>query len=325
MFFPGMNFVDTVSNMNIHVADVPPTGPDRQVFNKPVAVAVSGDDWALKTAAAAAEMTGVGEFSISQLPLTAGELRFWRRDSASAEAPPPDVLGFLYRVSLPVGEDQNAANKEFAEYLASYWPIKVYLAPDEITEPKQPLKPRLRPRWPNDVAPADSAHFDEPHSRSRSPSYSSSSLKNETELLSAAVAELHEAVLETFKQSKSETFGKYHHMATTPLNMTVLGFYDNWDAVLAMATNDSFVLGTRDAVYGVPPLVPPHLHDYFLDSAVVLIGVNHRSVNDMCYNSAGLSVYGSSMGYIGTNLAPGHVSFTCLIELSPSRRFLFYL
>ena len=91
-------------------------------------------------------------------------------------------------------------------------------------------------------------------------------------------------------------------------------YYDDWNQILDLKNNDSFVAGTRDSTYGIPSAQYNGSSNFFdittSSTAGVLIGVNHFLVNNLAYNSVGLDLlsihggmYYETHWFLGEDLA----------------------
>ena len=97
-------------------------------------------------------------------------------------------------------------------------------ANDTISAPMKPMSPPIAPRTSPDIL-------------------------NEVEVHGTSVEELQKSIVD-----ECATQG-YSLVADTSLDTDLIGFYDDWAQVLALKNNDSFVVGTRDATYGLPMVV----------------------------------------------------------------------
>ena len=71
------------------------------------------------------------------------------------------------------------------------------------------------------------------------------------------------------------------------MDLASLGYYDDWDAVLALKNNATFDAETRDAVYGIP------IDTLLINNASifgVMMGVLHKNVINVTYNSVGVDI-----------------------------------
>ena len=132
----------------------------------------------------------------------------------------PDILFTISRVSVPEGKDDGDLQK----YQKVTWPVLMLFANDTISAPMKPMSPPIAPRTSPDIL-------------------------NEVEVHGTSVEELQKSIVD-----ECATQG-YSLVADTSLDTDLIGFYDDWAQVLALKNNDSFVVGTRDATYGLPMVV----------------------------------------------------------------------
>jgi hypothetical protein len=161
------------------------------------------------------------------------------------------------------------------------WPVRFYFKDDEAIA-VDPFVPKLKSRYSDEVI-------------------------DETQVFGDSILELELAVIEAHKKSFNLS-----HKSTVTVNFTVTGFYDDWDTILAMQSNDTFVIGVRDALYGLPAALPYTITTpsmlYQQGSYAVAIGIQHVDVIGAAYNSVGVDVvngYGtifSSQWFIDSDL-----------------------
>lgn len=126
----------------------------------------------------------------------------------------PDFLFSLLRMSVP---DEERID-QFKQYQKASWPVKLYLAADDA-QAKEPLHPRLAPRHSSDVIDEQVIY---------------------TELMNG----LEDGIKEHWQDMSK--------ICRQTLNTTTYGTYDDWTHVLQAKNNDTFVVPTRDATYGIP-------------------------------------------------------------------------
>lgn len=145
-------------------------------------------------------------------------LRLFDR-SLSWQESAPDLFGIIMRITAPL----DGSEQSFDDYQQQTFPVKLYIA-DDNADPIEPLSPLLRSRVT-----------------------AGSTLPMELELLSQSFADLKNGILSAFQSQFEENLTNTGEIIS---NLTNYDSYDNWDECLADANNDSWVDGTRDAIYG---------------------------------------------------------------------------
>lgn len=212
-YYPGTNFGDSLSLDDIQ-------GDDTEgYFDKSLTVIQSGDEAVLQAVTKAYEDVGVAK--VKQLGVDFDTVRAWDR-SQGFEASRPDMLDTVMRMAVPDGG--MGADSPAFQYSAVAWPVRFYMA-DDAAKTEQPFKPHIKSRT---VAPDGTA------------------VPDEKALYTPALKDLADVV------SASYAADGYSLDGSLFLNGTAIGFYDDWDAILARKDNSTFILPTRDAIYGMP-------------------------------------------------------------------------
>lgn len=253
IYYIGQPFGDAISNRNINIS----TSNNSDKFNQPHVLIHAANGATADTISKAYQKYGIDRTAVSIRGLTDETIRLWDRSiSRDWQQSRPDIMNMVSRITLPLP----GYEAQFKAFQKLIWPVKFYFAED-TKKATTPLHPPLNSRY-------------------------STSLKNEVEILGDVHEQLITAVTKRFNSldailTKQQT-----------LNLTTKGFYDDWDTIIADKNNNSYVVETRDATYGFPSL--KDLSGCVLKhrTSAVLVGVNHRTLNDMSYNSVGLSVYG---------------------------------
>jgi hypothetical protein len=263
-FHPGVNFGDTVNSRTINTTA---EGKDDTPFNKPIVVIHTADGESADIIRSAYVSSGSMEASsISVHALDSSTIRTWNRSgNQSWEVSKPDMLAPIVRLSVPI----KGYEAQYERYKKIIWPVRFYFKDNDAIA-KYPLIPELKSRYSDEVV-------------------------DEISTLSESFAELERAVINRYVNEYNLSY-----RLTLETNFSVPGFYDDWDEILAMESNDSFVIGTRDAVYGIPVAYPnlnatPEMI-FTQSTTVVVIGVQHVDVIGAAYNSVGIDI----VNYTGT-------------------------
>lgn len=251
-FYVGQPFGDTVSHRTINA-----TGTEADpgnVFDEPMLLIHTGDGAAARAVSEAyVSSGGISAEAVSVRQIDASTVRLWDRSGGKTwQESQPDILSMVGRMTLP----EKTSMVDYQKYEEQVWPVMFYFAYDDAPA-KEPLQPPLLSR-DNDRVP------------------------DETEKFSASMAALHERVVQEYTTIRGAGY-----LYTQDVNYTAEGFYDDWDVILANKNNDSFVLDTRDALYGSPIMSDMHL--VTPGCGAVAIGVIHQLAMDAAYNSVGVS------------------------------------
>lgn len=221
---------------------------------------MSGDGQAIDDVSQAYQKVGVPATSISTRAVTHDTVRFWDRSGGKDwTVSNPDALGFIYRITAPIG---GLNSSDYISYKSMRFPVKFYFADDENTGSK-PLSPVLKDRY-------------------------SEAVVDENKEWKDALAQLNQSIQNAFAVQYQ---AKY--LRCQVANYTGTGTYDDWDAILAKKNNDSFVAGTRDAIYGTPSIPSLDALKSFVlkpNQAYVLFGIMHAKLMNASYSCAGLDV-----------------------------------
>lgn len=266
-FYPGQNFGDSISHYTINV-----TNKATSVFNQPAVIIHSADAFAADMVSQAFVDNSAGAVTTNDISIRGigNPVRLLdRRGGKTWQEVKPDVLFAVSRYSVPDGDLNNT---EYKSYKASYWPVRFYFADDEAVA-VSPMEPTLRSRYTNQLV-------------------------DEVEIYLPSLDLLADSVISAFSD-------RYNEVPTVQglLNYTDIGNYDNWDYILdVLKDNSTFVVGTRDALYG-SPLFPDGADGFRFDTntAVVLIGIQHTPIQRATYSSIGVDLL---------NLVTGHVHET---------------
>lgn len=259
-FKPGQNFGDTISSRTINT-----TAEDDDVFDQPALILHSADaNAAQRVADAYVEHGGVDPRTISVRYVSPGTVRLYDRSAGQTwREAAPDVLSMVARLSLP----ESSHLEEYGLYKNTTWPVRFYFAADE-SKATAPVDPPLIPRF-------------------------SSSIVDEVAIYSDILAELTAAVKTRFTVDGYFEGGAVGTLAhSLGVNLTSEGCYDDWDYVLGLKNNDSFVAGTRDATYGIPVCPPEGDCGMIGKMGAVAVGVVHASPHgqDAAYSSVGIDI-----------------------------------
>jgi hypothetical protein len=251
-FYPGQNFGDSISMMNINTTS---SSDADGVFEKPSLIIHAADGHAAETVRKAYIDAGMSADAISIRGIPASTVRLWDRSVGDSwEISRPDLLGLITRLSVPLNVDKYNAYKSIV------WPVRYYRAADS-TQSFDPLEPPLKSRYSSKV-------IDEV-----------ADLGADFNMFVADVTSVH-----------SKAFNSTLRCIQLS-NLTAEGFYDDWDVILAKENNDSYVAGTRDATYGVPTEMDAADRRLIQGTSAVLIGVIHDETIKSAYSSVGLDVF----------------------------------
>ena len=248
-YYVGQPFGDTVSHRTINT-----TGPT--AFDEPMLLIHTADWAAAEAVKEAYTASGIEGGAVSVRQVDSETVRLWDRSNGKSwHESKPDILSMIGRMTIPDPDPENMV--KYSKYEKQIWPAKFYFAYDDV-QAKVPTVPSLKSR-------------------------DTDTLLNETEVYSASMQALHAAVVEEYRNYRG---AKY--MGTQDVNFTSLGFYDDWDDIVSLKDNSSFVLDTRDALYGSP--IASSVHFIPEGTGAVVIGVNHKRTLGAAYNSVGVSV-----------------------------------
>lgn len=118
----------------------------------------------------------------------------------------------------------------------------------------------------------------------------SSNTVNEMEEFSTSFQNLQNTIIQQVSSDLSATYLTILHVT-----YSAPGFYDDWDAMLALKSNSTFTASNRDAIYGIP------YDSYVIKKgfAGVLIGVLHSEVLNATYHCVGIDL--GTMGVFNSN------------------------
>ena len=259
-FYPGQNFGNAISHLSIQVDN------NESVFDEPFVIVHAFDEDAAKGTTDAFLSAGVPQSQINVRYISPSTIRFWDRSNGQAsnwKETSPDILGHIGRVSVPL----DGYEEHYNLYKNVSWPARVYFADDD-TIATNLIEPLLPSRYTANIV-------------------------DEISMLNDTLALLYDAVLEKWTSSENLLF-----MGTQTVNLSSLGYYDDWDQILALKNNESFVAGTRDATYGIPI---GYFGQFNTSTSGTIIGVNHKYVNNISYNSVGLDLGSASGKYVETH------------------------
>jgi len=214
-FYPGQNFGDDFNNRDIS-AD--PT--DVSIFNQPVSVIQAADLDVIADVKAAYEAAGSPVYTH---PIDGSTANLWDR-AQGWQVRKPDIFNTIVRLSVPLTKGGVQPGGDFDKYQVLKWPVRFFFAADDVKS-TNPFVPSLKSR----AVAADGAALPD-----QTITYADAITALEKSIVAAQAADNY-----VFKQ-------KMTMMGNSP------GFYDDWATILAQKSNASFVLPTRDALYGVP-------------------------------------------------------------------------
>lgn len=256
-YWPGECFGDTLNHLEVNTSGV-------GAFDEPVVLVQSADRGAAEKVFAAYQEAGFDPAAMNLHQINSEEVVLEDRSlGGDYHLTMPDLLTTLGRITMPLAGHENA----YKSYRDKEWPIRMYFAADDA-QPQEPLAPTLKSR----EGGAD-----------------------EFALFNNSLALLEQAVLAKF--TSSTPTGVYR--ATHANYFTNLGYYDDWDLFLDNGTlsgGSSFILPTRDAVYGFPDGGLSGVIN--TQSAAVVMGVQHSHPKALnaSYHSVGLDVWDASSG-----------------------------
>ena len=281
-FYPGQPFGNAISHMTIHVDN------NESIYDEPFVLIHAADEDAVKRTTDAFLFAGVPQSQINVRYISPSTVRFWDRSNGQSnnwKETAPDIISHVGRVSVPIEGYEN----EYELYKDIVWPARMYFTNDDLIATNL-VEPPLPSRYTPNIV-------------------------DEVSMLNDTLSLLHDAVVKAWV-----SFEHVNFLGTQIVNLTALGYYDDWDTILELKNNDSFVAGTRDATYGIPIGYFGHFEK---STCGTLIGVNHKFVNNISYNSVGLDLtsygkyfethwfldedlYGSAVRYLGDDnmLAP---------------------
>eukprot|EP01038_Epipyxis_sp_PR26KG_P006554 gene6554-9003_t len=247
-FYPGQNFGDTISYYDLNTSSN--TG---NVFNEPVLIIHSADKVAADTVADAFINVGaIDSSAISVRGITGETVRLWNRSNGiNWKQSKPDYLSMESRYTAPL----NGYEAEYESYKKQVWPVRFYFS-DDNAKSTTPMNPSLKSRY-------------------------SPSIVNEIEVYSDGFELFKNNVITMFSKSYNCNYLKSLHV-----NLTTEGFYDDWDYVLSKQNNDSFALGNRDAIYGIPT----DGGGISSRNAYVMVGLLHADIFNASYHSIGYTI-----------------------------------
>jgi len=270
-FFPGMNFGDDINNIMM-------ARDGKSPFSRPVLVSHTADgksgnvvEEALWQVLSDETITNT-DFSIHTRGMDPETLHLLDRshlDGADWQLSGPDTMSVIGRVTAP----KAGFEEEYEKYKTKVFPIRFYFAQNEYTEPEEPLSPPLIPR-------------------------EDETIMVEPTVLGEAMIALRYAVNSTW-QSNNSQYGKAKFRGQQLLNTTANGYYDDWDYMLSHPSNESFVAGTRDALYGLPKPLSEDSWFYEETCSGVIIGVLHEETQKASYASVGISLYRGALSVYG--------------------------
>jgi hypothetical protein len=261
IYFPGTNMGDTVSHLSVNVDNVAAD----DVFDQPMLLLISADAAAAKLVADAYIEAGFPAAAINLKPLPASNpnVHLWDRSTdESWQTSRPDILASVFRMSIP--EDESSYRK----FQQIYWPTKFYFRADDVKQ-QQPIAQNLRSR-------------------------TSTAVMDETKVFGDILKKIEENV----KQQQQQQQANKNFVASQLMETNMKGFYDDWDQVLALKSNDSFIVPDRDALYGIPVVNESNYKSYILKKGMqlVVIGVIHQLSLSASYSSVGVDVISIATG-----------------------------
>lgn len=252
-YYPGQNFGDPISNLNVNVEGA-------SAFDQPVVVIHAADTIAASQVSNAYVNFANGSISFSSVSvrgIPSSTVRLWNRANGMQwEDSRPDILSLIMRLSVPEG---GLSDPRYVAYKKTFWPVRLYFADDNLKS-TTPLSTPMKSRYSNNIIKETSEY--------------QSSLDSLEESIKANI-------LDTYS-------GTYQNTAT--MNFTAQGYYDDWDDILALKNNASFAAPTRDAVYGLPIIENKNSYLLVKGIAGVFIGVIHSKVLNASYSSVGIDL-----------------------------------
>jgi hypothetical protein len=279
-FYPGINFGDVgLNNKRINVNNEAPYNQEEGIWNKPYSLFTSADKKHLSIVQKAYEKYfPTSATNIRQIDQTVVNMyKYNEGESVDYKDTKPDLLFAVTRASLPVDE------AAFEVWQRVVLPVRYYRAKN-MQESEEPYKPTCIPRIPTTI-PEAYPFF------------------NEKETLQKSYDTLKESVISNAQQQQ-----KLNYVATLDLKSDVPGFYDDWNSILAMKNNASFIIPTRDALYGMPAWAYTPDTDFSTititdKTHAVFIGIRHSVTLGASYSQPQLAIQKFPSGKVTHTIA----------------------
>jgi hypothetical protein len=283
-YYPGINFGDTGMN-NDRVNVMKEEGDDDSIYDKPYVLVTSADkDASDEVSTVYSKLLNHPEM-INTREIDSSTARMYFHNTVESRAAwksnPPDLLFTVARASLPV------AVEDVQKWQSIAMPIRYYKAKDN-TKSRNPFQPSLIDRVPQDMDVVSKSL----------PYY------NEKATLSTAFAQLKESIISEKQAVPGDAGASLKYVDSLDLVNDVTGFYDDWQTILDLKNNDSFIIPTRDAIYGVPTYNSTNVIDFVLTDKThaVFVGVRHTEAMAATYSQSQLAVMKFATGQMAQTL-----------------------
>ena len=216
-YYPGTNVGDAINGLR---AFVPPPCDDADddagsPYDREAVALFSADSRSADATCVGFEAAGAPRHAIATRELDSKLIRLWRRattdGSWSWRDSRPDLLTPIVRVSLP----KPGSDAAVAEYVNKAWPARLYLAHDDENGDNDGDDDDARGRGASAPAPAPVPRAIDSNDGEVGAGFASASLR-----LRAAVV-------------RRMCARGWRYRGAQEMNYTALGFYDDWEAVLA--------------------------------------------------------------------------------------------
>ncbi len=221
------------------------------MFNTPISVVQSADKAVIDAITKVYSAAGTPVYAH---PIDGSNARLWDR-SVGWEVSKPDVLSTIIRASVP--QSGFSPTSDFTKYQKLAWPVRFYMAPDG-KKAQDPYVAVLK---------------------SRAVDAQGTPLPSQPAALGAALQALESGIVQTQNAEGYKFIDKF------TLNGTATGFYDDWNQILSQSSNATFILPTRDGLYGVPQA---SLGMYYENTTYTLIGALQPSA---AYHEVMISIF----------------------------------
>ena len=281
-YYPGINFGDSgLNNQRVNV--MREEGDDDSIYDKPYVLVTSADkDSSDEVSAIYSKLLNHPEM-MNTREIDSSTVRMYYHDAiedgSSWKSNPPDLLFTVVRASLPV------AVEDVEKWQSIILPIRYYKAKDN-TKSRNAFQPSLIDRVPQNMDRVSKSmpYFDEKST------------------LSTAFTQLKESIISDKTRPSSDCTLKY--LSSMDLLNNVTGYDDDWQTILDMKNNDSFIIPTRDAIYGLPEFNNSTAENFLLTDKThaVFVGVRHSEAMGASYSQPQLAVMKLSTGQMEQTL-----------------------
>ncbi len=273
-FYPGQPFGDAINNLNIPIGgNDNGEGNSDTIFDAPILLLVGPDEETMNEVSKSyVDIGAVTEDQIIKKYIDYKTVWFVDRSASRDEDGNPiqgnfigDALGILSRVTYGdialLSEDEISAITRYSQLT---YPTQIYMTDSTSNKPKKPVSPPIQSREiGKDGIELDSEHDD---------------LDEPMKILNDVIS-----------HRWNNAGGIFSGFQT--VNYTTEGCYDDWQHILDLNKTISFVMETRDAIYGLGCCMSGPTGYFYLPSAsVVVFGVMHSEYYDALYHSLGVNI-----------------------------------